>query len=110
MPPLSNENLHYAAISGVTSGNNTLVAAQGAGKKIRVISISVIAAGDVDFRLEDGAGGTALTGVMSLAANGGFAWGYNPAGWTEGTANTLLNMELGGAVQVSGCITYIVVE
>ena len=98
----------FAAISGATSGNNTLVAAD-ATKKIRVLSMNVIAASAVDFRLESAAGGTALTGVMSLGANGGFVLPYNPLGHFETVATELLNMELGGAVQVSGSLVYVLV-
>jgi len=97
-----------AIISGATSGNNTLIAAV-SGKKIKVLSLILVATGDVDVRFEDGAGGTALTGVMSLAADGnGFVLppalpGYH---WMETSVNTLLNMELSDAVQCSGCIVY----
>ena len=98
-----------AAISAASSGDNTLLAAQGAGNKIRVHSAYLIAAGAVTVRFESGAGGTALSGVMSLAANAGFVLPHNEAGWFETAANALLNLELGGAVQVSGGLTYSVV-
>lgn len=96
----------FASLSGASSGNNTLVAAAGAGKKIRVTSLYAVAAGAVTVKFQSGAGGTDLTGAASLAANGGFVLPYNPAGWFETAANTLLNMSLGGAVQVSGSLTY----
>lgn len=97
-----------AAISAASSGDNTLVAAV-TGKKIKVLSLILVAAGDVDVRLESGAGGTALTGVIELAAAGnGFVLppsfpGYH---WVETAAGSLLNLELSLAVQVSGCIVY----
>ena len=99
----------YAAISGATSGNNTVVAAR-TGVKIRVLSYTLVAASAVTVRFESGADGTALTGVMSIGANGGISTTYNPAGHFETAVSTLLNMELGGAVQVSGHITYQFVE
>jgi hypothetical protein len=99
-----------AAVSGATSGNNTLVAAV-TGKKIKVLGLVLVAASAVDVRLESGAGGTALTGVMSLTA-GHLQLilplaepGYH---WVETAAGALLNLELGGAVQVSGMIVYYV--
>lgn len=95
----------FAAISGSTSGDNTLVAADST-KKIRVFALSIVAASAVNVRFESAAGGTALTGVMSFAANGGYVLPFNPAGWFETAANQLLNMELGGNVQVSGHLTY----
>lgn len=96
----------FAVISGATSGNNTLVAAV-TSKKIRVLSYTIVAAGDVDVRFEDGAGGTALTGVMSLTTNSGVSVAFSPVGHFETTANTLLNMELSAAVQVSGHLAYV---
>jgi hypothetical protein len=96
---------NFAAISAASAGDNTLKTAV-VGKKIRVTSGLLIAAAAVDVRFESGAGGTALSGVMSLAANAGFVLPYNPVGWFETAANTLLNLELGAAVQVSGHFTY----
>lgn len=97
----------FAVISGSTSGDNTLITAV-VGKKFRVLSLFLVSAGTTTVRFESGAGGTALTGVMSLVANTGFALPYNPAGWFQTTTtNQLLNMELNAAVQVSGSLTYI---
>jgi hypothetical protein len=97
-----------AAVSTAALGDNTLVAAV-TGKRIKVLALVLCAAAAVDVRLESGAGGTALTGVMSLTAGDlRLVWplavpGYH---WVETAAGALLNMELGGAVQVSGCIVY----
>ena len=99
----------FAAISGATNGDNTLVAAAGASNKIRVTSLYLVSAGTTTVRFESGAGGTALSGVMSLIANTGLVLPHNPNGWFETAANTLLNMELNAAVQVSGSLSYIVV-
>lgn len=98
-----------AAISAASSGDNTIVAAAAAGIKIKVLAVLLVVSGDVDVRFEDGAGGTALTGVISLAADGnGFVLPLAFPGfhWLETSAATLLNLELSGAVQVSGCIVY----
>jgi hypothetical protein len=99
----------YAVISAGSSGDNTVVAAV-TGKKIRVLAYALVAAGAVTVRFESGASGTALTGVMSLAANGGLAVGLNELGHFETAAGVLLNMELGGVVQVSGALSYIEVD
>ena len=98
-----------AIIDVASSGDNTLVAAVG-GKKIRVLSLVLVSAGTVTVRFESGAGGTALTGQMSLVANSGFSLSHNPHGWFETADNTLLNIELSGAVSVDGCLTYIEAE
>jgi len=95
-----------AAISGSTSGDNTLVAAV-TGKKIKVLGLFLISAGTVAVRLENGVAGPALTGVISLTATGsGFVLPISFPHWIETSADTLLNLELGGSVQVSGSIIY----
>jgi len=96
----------FAAIAASSSGDNTLIAAV-VGKKIRVLSYTLVAAGAVTCRFEDGAGGTAKSGVMSFAANGGVSVPFSPVGHFETTANTLLNLELSGAVSVAGHICYV---
>lgn len=106
MCPAANDDYKYAVVDEATSGNNTLVAAV-ASRKIRVLACFMVAAGDVVARFEDGAGGTALTGQMDLTTNSGFVLPFNPAGWFETSANTLLNLELDGAVSVDGSLTYI---
>lgn len=96
----------FAIIDAATSGDNTLLAAV-ASKKIRVVSLYLVASAAVTVRFESGAGGTALSGQMNLAANGGFVLPYNPVGWFETASNTLLNLELSGAISVDGGFTYI---
>jgi hypothetical protein len=105
---VSGRKILHAAISGATSGDNTLVAAV-AGKKIKVIGLFLVTAGAVTVRFESGAGGTALTGVMSMAANGVLTIPMTMdinCPWFQTADGALLNMELGGAVQVSGAIVY----
>jgi hypothetical protein len=96
-------------VDAATSGDNTLLAAQGAGNKIRVHQLLLVAAGSVNVRFESGAGGTALTGQMNLVANTGFVLPFSPTGWFETAANTLLNLELSAAVSVDGVLQYTVV-
>lgn len=96
----------FAVIAASSSGDNTLVAAVTA-KKIRVLSYSLVAAGTVTVRFESGASGTALTGQMSLVANTGISVAFNPCGHFETGTNTLLNLELSGAVSVAGHLCYI---
>lgn len=93
-------------IDHATSGNNTLVAAV-AGRKIRVLAYHITAAGAVTARFESGADGTALTGQMTLAQGGTISAPYNPLGWFETAAGTLLNLELSSAVSVDGVLVYV---
>lgn len=96
----------FATIAASASGNNTLVAAV-TSKKIRVLAAVFMSNGAVNAKFQSGAGGTDLTGLFYMVANTGAALPFNPAGWFETASNTLLNLNLSGAVAVGGCITYI---
>ena len=100
-------DLQYAAINAASSGNNTLVAAV-AGKSIYVVAMEFITAGAVTVEIQSGAGGTVLSKAQSFPANGGKVLPFNPGGWFKTASATLLNMSLGGAVQVSGSLVYVV--
>lgn len=102
---LANAPIKFAKISASSSGNNTLVAAV-SGKKIRVISLALMAASAVNAKLQTAAGGTDITGLFYPAANGGFVLPYNEGGWCETVSGELLNLNLSGAVAVGGCMTY----
>jgi hypothetical protein len=95
----------FVAISAAASGANTLVAAD-ATHKIRVVQFFLVAAGAVVATFQSGAGGTALTGPMSLIT-GVDVDASGPFGLFETAVNTLLNLNLSGAVQVSGFLVYV---
>ena len=100
----------FAAIGTATSGNNTIVALT-ASKKIRILSMCLIAAGTVNVYLTDSTTGTAIIGKstqpMNLVANMGFVLPFNPVGWGDTAAGEALVLNLSAAVAVSGSITYI---
>ena len=104
-PSISIAQAKFAVIDYASSGDNTIVNAV-AGKRIRVLQFALVTAGAVNVRFESGAGGTALTGVMNFAANGGIATPLCEYGLFETAAGALLNMELSGAVSVDGWIVY----
>ncbi len=97
----------FAVIDVASSGDNTLVAAI-SGQKIRVLSYAFLCDAATIVRFESGASGTALTGQMSFAAMGGISVPFSPVGHFETVAGDLLNLELDGANQVSGHITYMI--
>ncbi len=97
--------IQYAAFDFSNAGNNTLVGAV-SGKKIRVMSLFLVPASAMDVRFEDGAGGDPLSGVMNQGAKEPLVLGWNAGGWFETSAGALLNLELGGAQQTSGCLSY----
>ena len=96
-----------AVIDAASSGNNTVVAAV-TGKKIRVLALVMTMTGTaVTIRFADGASGTALTGQMQPTQGQTVTLPFNPVGWFETSAATLLNLELGGAQSVDGVLVYI---
>lgn len=109
--PIQSE-VQYAAVAATALGDNTLVAAAVApNRRIRVVALALVASGGANnVRLESGASGTALTGVMDIVDNGQLVWPYNPAGWCQTAAGELLNLELSAATAVGGTITYVTVE
>lgn len=99
----------YASIAASASGSNTLVAAV-ASKKIRVLAAVLVATAAVTAQFKSAAAGSNLTGAMAVAANGTVTLPFNPEGWFETTAGELLNLVLGGAIAVTGCLTYVEVS
>ena len=97
-------NIKYAVIDAA-SGDTSIVAAV-AGKRIKVVSYVLVPAGALTARFESAAGGTALTGVMSLAANAELEAGYCPAGHFRTAEGEALSLEL-SASTADGHLTYI---
>lgn len=93
----------FASISTASSGYTSLVAAV-PGKKIRVLSYVLVAAGAVTAQFASAS--SARTGAMPLAANGGVS-AQSPTGLFETAVNEALRLNLGGAVQVSGHLSYV---
>lgn len=78
-----------------------------AAKRIRVYAAQLVAAGAVTAQFKSSAAGTSLTGAMSMITGVPVTFPYNEKGWFEtDVANQALNLTLGGAVQVSGVLTY----
>lgn len=88
----------------------TLLAAQGAGVKIRVVSLFLVNTSAQTITPKSGAGGTALSGAMALAANQSLVLPFNSLGWFETAANALLELSQSGATQVSGAVQWVAVS
>jgi hypothetical protein len=102
------ERIFRKPINFSSSGDNEAIPAAPR-RRICVIGIILVAAGDVDVRLESGAGGRDLTGDISLAADGnGFVMPMAHPGlhWLECDRGVALNLNLSAAVQVGGCVVY----
>jgi hypothetical protein len=98
----------FSSISASSSGDNTVIAADGT-RKIKVLQYTIISAGTVNVTMKSGAG-TSLTGAMPLVANSGVASPFvSPAQGhlLETAVNQALVLNLSGAVAVTGHLTYI---
>lgn len=104
--PLS--EVQYAPVS-FAAATATLVAAQAAGIKVRVVSVALTNTTAQSLTFKSGAGGAALTGAMALAALGQLILPFNPQGWFETAAATLLELAASGSTQVSGVVGWVAV-
>lgn len=102
--------VQYTAINAAASGNNTLIAAQGAGIKIRVVGFFLANTTALTAKFQSGAGGTDLTGPMALATLAFVTAPFSTGGWFETAANALLNLNLSAATQVSGVVAWVAVS
>lgn len=101
----------FANISAAASGDNTLVTAV-ASKKIRVLSLFMMATGTVNAYIRDDAGTPVnligdATNKLTLVSGSGFVLPHNPLGWTETTSGEGLQLNLSAAIGVAGCLTYV---
>ena len=100
--------VQFAVINLAATG--TLVAAQAAGVKIRVVALFLVNTAAQNVTFKSGAAGTALTGPMALGANAALVLPFSPTGYFETTPAALLEMSLSGITQVSGTIQWVAVS
>lgn len=99
-----------AAINIAASGTNAIteLPAPGEGFEWRVLGFFVISSGAVNLTFQSGAGPTARSGPIPLAANTGVSPGMCTPGsgarWFSGGNNEAISVGLSAAVQVSGMI------
>lgn len=101
---LTNRPPRFARINADADGDNTIIPAQGAGNKIRVLSyaLTVSAAGTVTIR----SGATVLS-EFTLPANGGVSYdGPSPA--FETAANQALIINNTAGMDTNGHLAYVV--
>lgn len=100
--------VQFVVINGAATA--TLVAAQAAGVKIRVVALFLVNTTAQSVTFKSGAGGTAITGPLPLAALGQLVLPFNPMGHFETAAAALLELSLSGATQVGGVLQYVTVS
>jgi hypothetical protein len=95
----------FAAFSESTIDNHAVVAAV-AGKSIRVLSYVLAVAGTSEQVIIFKSGTTALTGPMPIESG---ISAHFEVGLFQTARGEALNIDLGGAIQTSGHITYVLV-
>lgn len=98
----------FSTIVASASGVTTIVALVSS-KKIRVVAMQLVANAAVNIKWQSHVTPTDLTGLAYLAANGGYVFGYNPAGWFQTISGEALDINLSAAVAVGGSLTYVTV-
>lgn len=102
-----NETERTAVINTASSGDNTLIAAPGAGKRLYIDFISIFPTSAVSVTLKSGS--TSITGPYPLDGKQAVTFENTcelEHGILECANNEALVMNLGGAVQVGGFVRY----
>lgn len=86
---------NFAFANPAAIGNTLVVAAQGAGVKIRVMSLAIISTVAQTVKFQSGT--TDKSASFPVAANGGLVLSQNDRGWFETAANEALNVNLSAA-------------
>lgn len=93
-----------AAIAATASGSSVIVAAPSTGKKILILGFALVSDAAVSVKFVSTGD---LCGPMPIAANGGVGAAVNPAGHMLGAVDTALSLNLSGAANVGGWLSYV---
>lgn len=102
--PRADHNVIHVFANASAAANTVIVAAQGAGIKIRVLSVFLSA--EVNNTVRFTSNGVAITADAYPASTGGFVLIPNPNGWFSTNANESLGIELDSASNVGVQINY----
>ena len=97
------------AIAVAASGDNEIIPAQGANKKIIIKELFLAGAADVGGFIKSGAAGTvhfaSVTNPFPFSAGGGFLLGGSDRRWT-GDVNQNMTLNLDAAIAVVGYVRF----
>lgn len=100
--------LHTDITITAASGDQTILTAV-SGKKIRVLGYALVTDTASALTWESG-GSTAISGVMTFAANGGISAVPSKWGWFSTLDGESLVLNVGTAATVGGHVTYAIVD
>lgn len=92
-------------VNASSSGNTAVVAARGAGIRIRVVAFYAISATAVTVKFQSAT--TDIAPGLPFGANGGIVVPLNPNGWFQTAPNEALNVNLGSAVATGVLVNWI---
>ena len=102
---INDKQYTLTAISNPSTATTTsVIAAQGAGRVIKVHSCFLVVAGANSLTFKSDA--TSISGTNALAANGGLVLPHNPEGWFKTAPNEALNLTTTAAVATGVTINY----
>lgn len=97
------------AIAVASSGDNTIIPAQGTNRRIIIHELFLSGVGDVNGFIRSGAAGTIHFASAAIrfpfTAGGGFLLNGTGRRWT-GDVNATMNLVLSGAIGVSGYVIF----
>ena len=93
------------AINETNAGDKEIVAAVST-TVINVHALQMNATMAGTWRFEDGAAGTALTGIVNFATDTEILLPFSEVPWFKTTAGTTLSMELTGTGDIDGVMIY----
>ncbi len=95
---------------GTSGSANQVIASQGAGNRIRVLSAHLMASAPVNVRWKSAGGGGSfndISGRFYIPASGGFVLPHNEMGWMQTNTNEGLNIALDSSTTVGVIVTWI---
>lgn len=92
---------------GTASGSAVLITAV-ASKKLRLLSMQIVAGTAQQFKILEDSSGATLMGSIKLAANGGFILPPNEFGWFETAAGNGIDISCSSTLAtLGGCLTFL---
>lgn len=91
-----------------TSGYTEIVAAQGAGLKVRALAAQILCEGAATLAFASNAQDELITSSKAVVANGGLNYNYNPSGWANTSANEGFGINLSAGATCGVDLTWMV--
>ena len=102
------DSVQRTGVDVSTSGDTTVVAAQGAGKRILVCAFKIVSAASVTVRFKSGNGNN-ISASYSLGINDDLTFDWCPYGWFRTNANEAFVVNQSLAISSAAQVLWIIV-